>query len=71
MAESLEVGNASVEALGNLLTVSLSEVWTPDAAFFDQLRDKQAINAMLADIAGLSGVLKGCHSPRSHHHCQM
>jgi len=52
MAESLEVGNASVEALGNLMAVSLADVWTPDGAFFDQLRDKQVINAMLSEIAG-------------------
>ena len=54
MAESLEVGNASVEALGNILPVSLAECWTPDVAFFDLLRDKQTINAMLAEIAGKS-----------------
>jgi len=54
MAESLEVGNASVEALGNLLSVSLGECWTPDAAFFDLLRDKQTVNAMLAEIGGKS-----------------
>ena len=54
MAESLEVGNASVEALGNALPVSLGECWTPDAAFFDLLRDKQVINAMLGEIAGKS-----------------
>ena len=52
MAESLEVGNASVEALGNLLSVSMDECWTPDAAFFDLLRDKQTVNAMLGEIAG-------------------
>lgn len=54
MAESLEVGNASVEALGNILPASLGECWTPDAAFFDLLRDKQVINAMLGEIAGKS-----------------
>ena len=52
MAESLEVGNASVEALGNILPVSLNECWTPDTAFFDLLRDKQTINAMLMEAAG-------------------
>ena len=51
MAESLEVGNASVEAIGNILPVSLGDCWTPDAAFFDLLRDKQVINAMLGEIA--------------------
>ena len=54
MAESLEVGNASVEALGNILPVSLGECWTPDAAFFDLLRDKPVINAMLGEVAGES-----------------
>ena len=54
MAESLEVGNASVEALGNIMPASLDGCWTPDAAFFDLLRDKQTINAMLAEIAGKS-----------------
>ena len=54
MAESLEVGNASVEALGNILPVSLGDCWEPDAAFFDLLRDKQVINAMLGEIAGKS-----------------
>lgn len=52
MAESLEVGNASVEVLGNTLPVSLNECWTPDQAFFDLLRDKQTINAMLLEVAG-------------------
>ena len=52
MAESLEVGNASVEALGNLLSASIDECWKPDAAFFGLLRDKQTVNAMLAEIAG-------------------
>jgi ParB family chromosome partitioning protein len=26
--------------------------WSPDDAFFDLLRDKQAVNAMLAEVAG-------------------
>ena len=52
MAESLEVGNASVEALGNLLSVSLGACWKPDAAFFHLLRDKQVVNHMLGEIAG-------------------
>lgn len=52
MAESLEAGNASVEALGSILPVSMDDSWTPDVAFFDLLRDKQTINAMLGEIAG-------------------
>jgi len=54
MAETLEAGTATVETLGAHLNVDMREYWQPDAAFFDLLRDKAAINAMLADIAGAS-----------------
>jgi len=52
MAETLEAGSATVEALGSHLNVDMREYWQPDAAFFDLLRDKAAINAMLAEIGG-------------------
>jgi ParB family chromosome partitioning protein len=52
MAESLPAGSAEVESLGNILNVDMDKWWTPDDAFFDLLRDKQAINAMLAEVAG-------------------
>ncbi|MEQ9642039.1 MAG: ParB N-terminal domain-containing protein [Alphaproteobacteria bacterium] len=52
MAEALEAGSAQCEALGVLLDVDMDKWWTPDDAFFDLLRDKAAINAMVAEIAG-------------------
>jgi len=52
MAETLEAGTGTVEALGKHLAVDMQDYWQPDAAFFDLLRDKGAINAMLADIGG-------------------
>ena len=52
MAESLEAGTAQVEALGHILSVDMDKWWSPDDAFFDLLRDKPMINAMLAEIAG-------------------
>jgi len=52
MAETLEAGTATVEALGTHLAVYMRAYWQPDAAFLDLLRDKGAINAMLADIGG-------------------
>lgn len=52
MAESLEAGSAQVEALGHILKVDTGNWWTPDETFFDLLRDKPAINAMLAEVAG-------------------
>ncbi len=52
MAESLPAGSAAVEALGLILGVDMDKWWTADDAFFELLRDKPAINAMMAEIAG-------------------
>jgi ParB family chromosome partitioning protein len=52
MAESLAAGSAVVEALGTHLKVDAAQHWTPDEAFFDLIRDKGTVNAMLAEVAG-------------------
>lgn len=52
VAESLPCGSAMVEALGNMLAVDTTNVWTPDETFLSLLRDKVAINAILKDVAG-------------------
>lgn len=52
VAETLQSGSAMVEALGSLLTVDMADHWKADDTFFDLLRDKEAINAMLAEIGG-------------------
>lgn len=52
MAETLEAGTAVVEAVGTHLEVGMGDYWQPDDAFFDLLRDKAAINAMLRHIGG-------------------
>jgi ParB family chromosome partitioning protein len=52
MAETLPAGSAAVEMLGHLLAVDMDHWWTPDDTFFELLRDKPAINAMLVEIAG-------------------
>ena len=52
MAETLEAGTAVVEALGNHLTVDMTETWEPDDTFFGLLRDKAVINAMVKQVAG-------------------
>ena len=52
MAETLEAGTAVVEALGNHLTVDMSETWEPDDTFFALLWDKAVINAMVKQVAG-------------------
>ncbi|MCC7428691.1 MAG: ParB/RepB/Spo0J family partition protein [Alphaproteobacteria bacterium] len=52
MGESLSAGSVIVEALGHILKVDMAAWWEPDQAFFDLLRDKAAINAMVAEVAG-------------------
>jgi len=52
MAETLETGTGVVEVLGTHLTVDMRDYWEPDDAFFDLLRDKVAVNAMLRHIGG-------------------
>ena len=54
MAETLQAGSAEVETLGHILKVDMDKWWTPDDTFFDLLRDKPMINAMLAEVAGKS-----------------
>jgi len=52
MAESLAAGGAEVEAAGAWLKVDMAQVWSPDAAFFDLIRDRETVNAMLKEVGG-------------------
>ena len=52
VAETLSCGTAMVDVLGKLLGVSMKECWKPDQTFFDLLRDKQTINAIVSEVAG-------------------
>lgn len=52
VAETLPCGSATVEALGSLLSVDMADHWQPDEVFFDLLRDKEAINAILKKVGG-------------------
>ena len=52
IAETLPSGSAMVEVLGDMLNVDMVQSWSPDQTFFDLLRDKPAINAMLKQVAG-------------------
>ena len=52
MAETLAAQSGTVEALGALFSTDMRQWWKPDATFFDLLRDKETINAMLREIAG-------------------
>jgi ParB family chromosome partitioning protein len=52
MAETLEAGSATVEAVGVQLRVALRGQWQADDTFLELVRDRPAINALLASVAG-------------------
>ncbi len=51
MVESFEAGSCLVEAIGNHFAIDATGKWQVDDVFLDLLKDKKAINAVLADIA--------------------
>ena len=53
-ADTLAVGDASVEAAALRLKANAAEVWQPDDLFFELIRDRTTVNAMLAEVAGKS-----------------
>ena len=61
MAETLQAGGPVVEAVLHVCETDLPAYWKPDEAFFDLLRDKRAINAMVADI-GSTSLAESCVS---------
>lgn len=52
VAETLPSGSALVEILGNKFDVDMADYWQPDQAFFDLLRDKATLNAILKQLGG-------------------
>jgi len=54
MAQTLDSGGVAVEAVLHACGTDLQACWQPDEAFFDLLRDKRVINAMVASIGSPS-----------------
>lgn len=52
MGETLAAGGRAVEALGAQLGVDMAAWWTADDAFFEGLRDKEVLGAIVAEVAG-------------------
>jgi len=52
MGETLASGSAAVEAIGLTLGVDMADYWQADPAFFDLVRDKEVLAAMVAEVAG-------------------
>jgi ParB family transcriptional regulator, chromosome partitioning protein len=54
MAETLDSGGPAVEAVLHACGTDLQAYWQPDETFFDLLRDKRVINAMVASIGSVT-----------------
>jgi len=52
MGETLGAGHVAIEAIGMTLGVDMARWWDADPAFFDLLRDKEVLGAMVAEVAG-------------------
>lgn len=52
MGETLDARSDLVDALGMQLRIDMAEVWQADAALLDGIRDREVIDAMLAEVAG-------------------
>jgi ParB family transcriptional regulator, chromosome partitioning protein len=52
MAPSLQAGSDVVDAVGAYLKVDARAHWQPDDAFFDLIRDRATLNAILSEVAG-------------------
>jgi len=52
MGETLMAGHEAVEAIGSHLGTDMRRHWYADAAFFDQLRDREILLAIVGEVAG-------------------
>jgi len=52
MGETLQAGSEAVEMIGLHLGTDMRQHWAADAAFFDQLRDREVLLAITGEVAG-------------------
>jgi ParB family chromosome partitioning protein len=52
MGETLDAGSPLIELLGHELGVGMAEVWQADDALLDLIKDRQVLDAVLAEVAG-------------------
>jgi ParB family chromosome partitioning protein len=52
MADSLSAHSPVIDELAQTLGTKMSNCWQPDDTFFALIRDKQALNAMIGELAG-------------------
>src|SRR3546814_2569942 len=52
IGETLFAGSAAIEAVGLHIGLDMAKWWTADDAFFEGLRDKEVLTALVAEVAG-------------------
>ena len=52
IGETLEVGSAIIELLGPLVGSDMAKVWQADDVLLDLIKDREALGAVLAEVAG-------------------
>jgi len=52
IGETLASGSAAVEAVGGEIGVDMARYWQADDAFFELVRDRQVLTAIVAEVAG-------------------
>ena len=50
--ETLQAGSEAVEMIGLHLGTDMRQHWSADGAFFDQLRDREVLLAIVGEVAG-------------------
>lgn len=52
LGETLEAGSSVVDGIGSYLAIDMTSLWQADQAFFDLLRDRQVLTALVGELAG-------------------
>ncbi|OJY60536.1 MAG: chromosome partitioning protein ParB [Sphingobium sp. 66-54] len=52
MGETLASGSVAVEAVGGVIGIDMARYWQADEAFFQLVRDKEVLTAIIGDVAG-------------------
>ncbi|MEJ0044263.1 MAG: hypothetical protein WDM81_19500 [Rhizomicrobium sp.] len=52
MTDTLAVGSVATETAGGVLDIDALKHWRPDDTFFDLIREKATLSAMIAEIIG-------------------
>ncbi|MFS0771197.1 ParB/RepB/Spo0J family partition protein [Sphingomonas sp. 1P08PE] len=63
MGETLASGSPVVEAVGLRIGVDMAQHWQADAAFFDLVRERAVLGAMVAEVAGATIAAANSNEP--------